>query len=181
MRRCVPGPEGPPGKNRFKVFHSALFRMWGLGRLGKYRNAFGPQMDGRSGRLSYFGNMAPGACWPPGSVVCARVCMEEIIARVFVGIKGGCRLKCPANGGSEDARAEGLVGDTPSASSGQAPTPVSRIPRVVRPLVHRLDFGFVSGTVRTHTLPKSLCLRLVAGLHRTDSYWNRHFAIPPCL
>ena len=74
----------------------ALFRMWGLGRLGRYRNAFGPQMDGRSGGFERFWDTAPAACWPPGSVVCARVCMRDIIAHPFAAIKGDCPAQVPS-------------------------------------------------------------------------------------
>ena len=111
---ATPGRRSLPAKNRFKVFHCALFRMWGLGRLGRYRNAFGPQMDGRNGGLSGFGTWLRARTGRQAAVVCARVCIGEIIALLFAAIKGGYRPQIPklTEGLNTCARPEGLVGDT---------------------------------------------------------------------
>ncbi len=50
------GAEGSATpENRFKVSHSALFHMWGVGHLGGKWSAFGAEMDGRRRGLSGFG------------------------------------------------------------------------------------------------------------------------------
>ena len=62
LRATRAGGAFPP-KNRFKVFHSALFRMWGLGRLGRISERLWATNGRQKWWVERLWDTAPSACW----------------------------------------------------------------------------------------------------------------------
>ena len=78
------GPGETP-KNRFKLFHFALFCMWRVGHRGAVLGAFGARMDARRGRLATNGTPVLGEGAYGRKVGRADVVVHgEMIARAFV-------------------------------------------------------------------------------------------------
>ena len=102
----LPGPEEPPGEKSFQSVPLCSLSYVGPGTFGKVSERLWATNGRQKWWFERFWDMAPGACWPPGSVVCARVCIEEIIARPFAGIKGGCRPKSQLTEGLNTAGAQ---------------------------------------------------------------------------